>query len=48
MPPPPDGSRPGWPGHMAVYDRCGDFVKGIALAQPGGGVSAMARYKVGQ
>ncbi len=33
MPPPPDGSRPGWHGHGADYDRYGDFVKGIARAQ---------------
>ncbi len=25
MPPPLDGSRQGWPGHRAGYDRCGDF-----------------------
>ncbi len=24
MLPPPDGSRPGRPGHRADYDRCGD------------------------
>lgn len=33
MPPPLGGSRPGWPEHGADYDRCGDFVKGIARAQ---------------